>query len=60
MHVESLSLEAAHCVTGAYDGTVRWRGHVQMSVDIFIYGAIEFIVAFRLSVVAFRVSVDRL
>ena len=47
-------------LTGAYDGTVRWRGHVQMSVDIFIYGAIEFIVAFRRSVVAFRVSVDRL
>ena len=52
MHVESLSLEAAHCVTGAYDGTVRWRGHVQMSVDIFINGAIECIVAFRRSVVS--------
>jgi len=52
VHVESLSLEAAHCVTGAYDGTVRWRGHVQMSVDIFINGAIECIVAFRRSVVS--------
>ena len=36
------ALMAEHCVAGAYDGTVRGRGHVQMSTDIFI---LEFIVS---------------